>query len=69
MLFSFWVQVKDGELTWVGCSMETARTFIDLTISQTIHNFTNTHFILPHGAFLFLFSFPHTPLLQLAHSQ
>lgn len=33
--------------------METARTFVDLTIEQTIHNFTNTHFILPHvgGAF------------------
>ncbi|KAF6744905.1 amidohydrolase 2 [Ephemerocybe angulata] len=33
--------------------METARTFIDLTLKQTIHNFTNTHFVLPHigGAF------------------
>ncbi|KAJ2912721.1 hypothetical protein MD484_g7700, partial [Candolleomyces efflorescens] len=33
--------------------METARTFMDLTVKQTIHNFTNTHFILPHagGAF------------------
>ncbi|KAJ2932260.1 hypothetical protein H1R20_g4812, partial [Candolleomyces eurysporus] len=33
--------------------METARTFMDLTVKQTIHNFTNTHFVLPHvgGAF------------------
>jgi len=29
--------------------VETARTFMDLTISQTIHNFTNTHFVLPHS--------------------
>ncbi|TFK18296.1 amidohydrolase 2 [Coprinopsis marcescibilis] len=33
--------------------METARTFMDLTVSQTVQNCTNTHFILPHtgGAF------------------
>ncbi|EAU90963.1 amidohydrolase 2 [Coprinopsis cinerea okayama7 len=33
--------------------METARTFTDLTITQTLQNFTNTHFVLPHlgGAF------------------
>ncbi|KAJ3505590.1 hypothetical protein NMY22_g17531 [Coprinellus aureogranulatus] len=33
--------------------METARTFMDLTIKQVIHNFTNVDFILPHlgGAF------------------
>jgi hypothetical protein len=34
-------------------SMETARTFMDLTVKQTIHNFTNTHFVLPHGASLY----------------
>ena len=32
-------------------SMETARTFMDLTVSQTLHNFTHTHFVLPHGTF------------------
>ncbi|KAG2016451.1 amidohydrolase 2 [Coprinopsis cinerea AmutBmut pab1-1] len=33
--------------------METARTFTDLTVTQTLQNFTNTHFVLPHlgGAF------------------
>jgi 6-methylsalicylate decarboxylase len=33
-------------------SMETARTFMDLTVSQTLHNFTNTYFVLPHGVCL-----------------
>ncbi|KAJ2933700.1 hypothetical protein H1R20_g3361, partial [Candolleomyces eurysporus] len=32
---------------------ETARTLMDLTLTQTIHNFTNIHYVIPHvgGAF------------------
>ena len=34
-------------------SFETARTLMDLTLSQTIHNFTNIHYVIPHGMSLF----------------
>lgn len=30
-------------------SFETARTLQDLTLTQTIHNFTNINYIIPHG--------------------
>ena len=26
---------------------------MDLTLTQTIHNFTNIHYVIPHGMYIF----------------
>lgn len=40
----------------VNYSFETARTLMDLTLTQTIHAYPNIHYVIPHGKISILYT-------------